>query len=254
MINIHEIERGTLKSILAEILQDQGPRSRMEIFARQAGYRTDATMTAAASSINPSGDENARAAAHGYVLPHMVMSAMPMVEETSNRRASARPCSPRADAILKAASSNLDDEMFKEHLGDVLSAARVAPEGAPRWFFAVATADALFKPDPRSDKFWLTKAATTLCGILALAGRIPEGTGIHEGLVAELASLSEDNLSPWELHGHRLLKNLLPPKTQQSIFSTMVDALPHAAWSRADSASGRALRPGIMSTESWQAL
>lgn len=254
MIDTHEIRRDTLKSILAEILSDHGPRSRMEIFARQAGHRTDAAMTAAPSAIDPSPAALARAAAEGHVLPHLVVSALPLTEESSNPRSTRRPRSPRVDDTLRAASAGLDREAFREGLGDVVGAARIAPEGAPRWFFAVAAADVLLEPPVGFDRFWRSRAATTLCGILALAGRIPSRTGIHDGLVAELAASPKEKLSPWEIQGHRLLEQPMPPKTAQSIFLAMVEALPSAARCRDDLAPDHPLRPGIMPTDSWREL
>jgi hypothetical protein len=252
MIQLNDIPRNDLKSILAQILENQGPRSRMEIFARQAGYRSDAAMTAETAPLDASPAALARASAEGRVLPQLVMSAFPEVSGSGNRRSTARSNAPRADDILKASSTSLDRKTFKENLGDILLAARTAPEGLPRWFFSVAVSDVLLEPPAASDKFWLTKAAVQLCGILAMVDQIPAKAGIHEGLVADLAALPDDELTPWEIQGRRLLEHRMPPQTQSSIFATMVGALPHETWPRQDSASGRALRPGILPTEAWR--
>lgn len=254
MVILHEIPRDEIKSILAEVLQDHGPRSRMEIFSRQAGYRTDAAMSAAMVSLSLSAEARSRDAAEGRVLPHIVASALPYMQDGANRRRAARPRAPGADEILKASSASLDREAFKKSLGDVLCAARTAPEGLPRWFFAVAVADTLLEPPKGAERFWFAKAAEMLCGILALAGKVPQDVGIHEGLVQELAALSEDGLSEWERQGWILLAGPMPPRTQESIFRTMIEALPHVMWPRQVSASSRTMRPGIMPTESWSSL
>jgi hypothetical protein len=200
MTDTIQLSREQLKSILAEILQNQGPRSRTEIFAREIDYKTNAAMDANDISFDASNLTLAIKAAEGNVLPLLVASTLPMLLKNQNTH---KYIIPRSDEILKESSKQIERSIFKQSLNDVLLSAKNDPEGLPRWFFSVCVADTLFKPKENQDKFWLSKAAELLCGILSMAQHIPLDNNIDEETINLLHAIPIDNLSPWEKHGQK---------------------------------------------------
>lgn len=243
------IPRDILKSILAQLLSEYSPRTRLELYAQDCGYRTDAALTAATAEKETSHADLCKAAANGKVLPLLVSVAYKTVQATNNPRTTARPKALPAGMILRNSMSEINWEVYRNNLGDVLLTAKQVHKGPSRWFYAVATSHALFNTDKTYDRFWHNKANRLLCSFLSLVEHIKSSSFSTE-LNEDLLKIDPANLSDWEKEGYAFLEPQVPSKTYDSIYSTMIDGLPRLSkavlnYSNDDFDSG--IRPG----QSW---
>ena len=222
--------RPTLKSILAELLPHMAPSSRLELFAREAGHRSDAAFEACQAPHLEGASLTqalAKKSASGDLLPLLVVAAGNEAEEPGHNRATARPQVPAAAQILRQAYAQLDADIFKSSLDDPLDAARRIDAQPARWLFAVATRDTRL-PTPKSgDKFWTSKAQSAVVPILFLSPSIVPGVPIDPDLIRYLRDFTPQERDPWTLQSRDLIRYLAnnPEQTMSSILSLVNEAL-----------------------------
>lgn len=222
--------RPILKSILAELLPHMAPSSRLELFARQAGHRSDAAFEACQTpSIKDASLARtlAQKSSAGDLLPLLAIAAGSEAEEPGHNRKTARPQVPAAAQILRQAYAQLDGDTFKKHLDDPLDAARRIDAQPARWLFAVATRDARLPTPKFGDKFWTSKAQSAIVPLLFLSPSIVPGAPIDPDLIRYLRDFTPQEPDPWTLQSRDLIRYLAnnPEQTMSSILSLVNEAL-----------------------------
>lgn len=125
---------------------------------------------------------------------------------------------PDAETILEQAFLLLNERPFKEHLKGVFSRARRAPDGPPRFFYALASSQICFAPDGSQDDFWPNKSSALMWALLSLAARLPMGP-LSPELHPAACALNVNALSKWERKGWEKLDHNLPPSVMSSLFT-----------------------------------
>lgn len=224
--------RDETKSLLAVLLPEVKSGERLELLAHQSGYRSDAALNAQEyphADLQSAIGTLSKLAAGGNVLPLLVAAGVPLLNETHNRRSTARPVPPSAGEILKAASQMIDRPSFKGALLNLEESARNAPAGPCRWFYSVTASSILFSKEPGTgDKFWLNKSSELLCGVLALAGIYGGDKPIDRDRLEFLQSIEAENCCPWSKPGYDLVRHAqnAPEATRESVLRTMLSHLP----------------------------
>lgn len=222
--------RPILKSILAEVLPETSPSRRLEIFAREAGHRSDAAFEACGQA-RPDDEVFAKllaqAAAAGHLLPLLAAAAAPEAQPATHGRATARPSTPQASQMLKLAYAQLDAASFAAHLDDPAQAARGIEAPPARWLFAVAVRDARLPTPKFGDKFWVSKAQGIIVPILFLMREVEPDALIDCDLIPRLREVSSTGRDPWTRQSHELIRQFAhtPEMTMGSILTLVSQVL-----------------------------
>lgn len=222
--------RPILKSILAELLPETPPSRRLEIFAREAGHRSDAAFEAC--QLAEPGEETfsellAQAATAGHLLPLLAAAAAPEALPATNGRATARPSAPQASQMLKLAYAQLDAATFAAHLDDPVQAIRGIEALPARWLFAVAVRDARLPTPKFGDKFWVSKAQGIIVPLLFLMREVESDALIDCDLIPRLREVSSMGRDPWTRQSHELIRQFahMPEMTMGSVLTLVSQVL-----------------------------
>lgn len=245
-------ERAFIKATLTTLMPSTSPSDRLEIFARECGYRSDAAFQADATDRAPLVDDGPFAsaqstlmpfylasfiasarAAEGFVLPFLVLTAARMHTPTtapSNSRTTARPQPVLVADLLKEAIATVDRGAYQNALRNPCADVVRTAEGPARWFYAVATSAALLSNPTNGDTFWTSKGRQFLCGWLAMARLHNPDDPFTPEMIAKLAMHDPNALSPWERAGRTsmIAMHHSPDKTRASILATVEESLPGA--------------------------